>query len=148
MDFDDTFYAKEPNALLRPGITVSPSSRSVVEDGGSVDRHKSTTSDILIVDGVFDPHKTRKRGIHSEAIFNACMRRIVRKETIGWCTVQIFPCTEHLIDVYVYNGRVELHNGDIGSWKCFDNVFNYSSTIRSRVPDNSIFEAVCCNSDI
>jgi hypothetical protein len=29
VDLDDTFYAKEPNALLRPGIMVSSSSRSV-----------------------------------------------------------------------------------------------------------------------
>jgi hypothetical protein len=50
VDFDDTFYAKEPNALLRPGIMVSSSSRSVVEDGRTVDRYKSTTSGILVVD--------------------------------------------------------------------------------------------------
>ena len=50
IEFDDFFYAKEVNALLRPGIMLSSSSRSTVEDGKINHQYKSTTSGILIID--------------------------------------------------------------------------------------------------
>ncbi|KAH0551323.1 hypothetical protein GP486_007432 [Trichoglossum hirsutum] len=50
VEYDDTFYALTPNALLRPGIMVSSSIRYETRDGKVEDTFKTTTSGILVVD--------------------------------------------------------------------------------------------------
>lgn len=48
IDYDDTNYAAAPDALLRPGIMVSSSAWTAMENGKLVDFYKKTTSGILV----------------------------------------------------------------------------------------------------
>jgi hypothetical protein len=50
VEYDDTLYATTSNAILRPGIMVSSSIRSVTKDGKIEETFKTTTSGILVVD--------------------------------------------------------------------------------------------------
>jgi hypothetical protein len=49
VEFDDSNYVTTPNALLRPGIMVTSSLRTITENGKVMDVYKKTTSGILVV---------------------------------------------------------------------------------------------------
>jgi hypothetical protein len=49
VDFDDSNYVTTPDALLRPGIMVTSSLRTITENGEMIDVYKKTTSGILVV---------------------------------------------------------------------------------------------------
>ena len=48
VEFDGTIYTNTPNALLRPGIMLSSSVRTIVTNGKSEESFKTTTSGILV----------------------------------------------------------------------------------------------------
>ncbi|MCJ1483606.1 hypothetical protein MMC06_003774 [Schaereria dolodes] len=48
VEYDDTIYATAPTALLRPGIMLSSSVRTIINNGESEDVFKTTTSGILV----------------------------------------------------------------------------------------------------
>lgn len=48
IQYDDTVYATAPNALLRPGIMLSSSLRTIIKDGQHEETFKTTTSGILV----------------------------------------------------------------------------------------------------
>ena len=48
VDFDDSNYVTTPDALLRPGIMVTSSLRTIAENGEMIDVYKKTTSGILV----------------------------------------------------------------------------------------------------
>lgn len=48
VEYDDTVYATAPNALLRPGIMLSSSVRTIIRNGESEELFKTTTSGILV----------------------------------------------------------------------------------------------------
>lgn len=58
VDFDDTNYATDTDALLRPGIMVTSSAMTAIVDGVLVDMYKKTTSGILVVDKDGEPFIT------------------------------------------------------------------------------------------
>src|SRR5271170_5192157 len=58
VEHDDTLYATTPNALLRPGIMVSSSIRSVTKDGKTEESYMTTTSGLLVVDRYGQPFIT------------------------------------------------------------------------------------------
>jgi hypothetical protein len=57
-DFDDLTYITTPDALLRPGIMVTSSLRTITENGEMIDVYKKTTSGILVVNKDGDPFIT------------------------------------------------------------------------------------------
>ncbi|KAA6406532.1 MAG: hypothetical protein FRX48_09697 [Lasallia pustulata] len=48
IEYDDTLYTTAPNALLRPGIMLSSSVRTIIRNGESEEYFKTTTSGILV----------------------------------------------------------------------------------------------------
>ncbi|KAI4127457.1 MAG: hypothetical protein LQ347_004596 [Umbilicaria vellea] len=48
IDYDDTIYTNAPNALLRPGIMLSSSVRTIIRNGESEETFKATTSGVLV----------------------------------------------------------------------------------------------------
>jgi len=50
VEYDDTLYATSPNALLRPGIMLSSSIKTVTRDEKSERLFKTTTSGMLVAD--------------------------------------------------------------------------------------------------
>ena len=48
VEYDDTTYTTAPNALLRPGIMLSSSVRTIIRNGESEESFKTTTSGILV----------------------------------------------------------------------------------------------------
>ena len=58
VEYDDTLYATNPNALLRPGIMVSSSIRLVTKDGMTEESYMTTTSGLLVVDRYGQPFIT------------------------------------------------------------------------------------------
>lgn len=48
VQFDDTKYTGAPDALLRPGIMLSSSLRTITKDGKTEETYKTTTSGILV----------------------------------------------------------------------------------------------------
>lgn len=57
-DFDDTNYVTTPDALLRPGIMVTSSVWTAIDNEQSVDMYKKTTSGILVVNKDGEPFIT------------------------------------------------------------------------------------------
>ena len=58
VDFDDTDYATTLDALLRPGIMVTSSVWTAIDNRKSVDMYKKTTSGILVVNKDGEPFIT------------------------------------------------------------------------------------------
>ena len=49
VEYNNTIYTTAPNALLRPGIILSSSVRTIIRNGESKESFKTTTSGILII---------------------------------------------------------------------------------------------------